>query len=415
MTDTYKLLFKLIRAGVLGEDFDSTEKFGSEILTIARKNGVLSLIAEVFKKCYDNGTFCVTGQEINSVVFEVSAQVMKYSQKQYAVSDVIKRLEAFGVPCVMMKGDILGVMYKKPDLRMSNDTDLFIEVKDEKKCLKFFKNEGAYIKKRTPSNNQSVIVHPTGGVFEIHISLDTKQVSEVWYDNMEFITEPYRRVMVAGKYEYTTLGYTDTAIQLALHFIKHFVGGIAHVRMLTDTILFFETYHSEINHEYFWKVINHLKFDKIVKSLFFIANKYFGFTNVECDEEYCEFAEKLISDIAQCCEYGYDKLEDDGGIYNEYSRKRYNTFMNGDYGKYKKKIVMYDAFELIFKNKYEMIKLYPVLEKHIVLLPFMYCHRAFKCVFNTVFKKKGDTVPKDEKLTELKNKRMKLIDEMDML
>ena len=414
LTEKYKLLFKLLGAAALGRDSVTDEKFDSEIIDIARKNGVLGLIISELKKCYDTGILEASQEQLDSVIFDLSSRITGYSKKQYAVNEVVKKLENIGISCVMLKGDTLGVMYRNPDFRMSNDTDILIDKKDERKCFKFFKSENSYIKKRTASNNQSVVVHPKGGVFEIHISMDTKQISEVWYDNIDFVQEPYREVTVAGMYTYKTLGYTDNAINLMLHFIKHFVGGIAHVRMMTDTVLYFEAYHDKIDFTRFWKTMKHLKYEHIAESLMYIGNCYFGFENINFKKEYKEFADKIISDIADCCEYGYSALEKKGGIYNLYSQKRYSTFMKDDYKRYQKKILVLDAFDLIFKNKYEMVKLYPVLEKHMYLLPFMYCHRAVNCILNTIFPKRKKALI-DETFDKLMDKRMKLIDELDMI
>jgi len=413
LKEKYKLLFKILGASALGVDSGINEKIDYNIIEIAKKNSVIGIAVSEFKKYQGRGLLEVSEAELNSVISELTARVISYSQKQYAVNDIIKRLEDSGIPCVVLKGDTLGIMYDNPNSRMSNDTDILIDKKHEKKCLEFFKNENAYIKKRDSSNNQSVIVHPKGGIFEVHVSLDTKQVSEVWYDSMEFIKEPYREVTVSKKYIYKTLGYTDNAINLMLHFIKHFIGGIAHARMMTDTVLYFHRYWNEIDFARFYDTMKHLKYENIAESLFYIGNKYFGFSDIKIKEEYKELADKLILDMAMCCDYGYSLMEEKSGIYEAYSKKRYATFMTKDYKSYKRRIVISDAFGLVFKNKYEMMKLYPVLKKNMWLLPFMYCHRAFKCVKNTLLPKKT-VVVRDEKLENIKEKRLKLIDELDM-
>ena len=416
MLNEYKILLELVSAGALGREPAVSEKVSGEVLTLAKENGVFGIVLPAAKKLYDRGLLEISDAEMKEQISAMAEKVINYSRRQYAVNKVMKQLSAQGISCVMLKGDILGVMYKNPDLRMSGDTDLLIDIKDEKKCLNFFKNEGAYVKKRTPSNNQSVIVHPTGGTFEIHVSMDTKQISEVWYDGTPAITEPFREVTVGGAYTYQTLGYTDGAVSLAFHFVKHFVGGIAHIRMITDMLLYFSTYHDQIDFERFWNTIDRLKYGKIFRSLMYIGHEYYGFKNLESSEEYKAFADKLLCDIGECCAYGYERLEESGGIYQEYSRRRYSTFKNGDYKKYQIKILILDAYTLIFKDKYEMMKLYPILLKRRYLPPFMYIYRAFSCVGNVIFgRSRKKTEKRDEKLKELLNERMKLINELDMI
>ena len=186
--------------------------------------------------------------------------------------------------------------------------------------------------------------------------------------------------------------------------------------MITDMLLYFSTYHDQIDFERFWNTIDRLKYGKIFRSLMYIGYEYYGFKNLEASEEYKAFADKLLCDIGECCAYGYERLEESGGIYQEYSRRRYSTFKNGDYKKYQIKILILDAYTLIFKDKYEMMKLYPILLKRRYLLPFMYIYRAFSCVGNVIFgRSRKKTEKRDEKLKELLNERMKLINELDMI
>ncbi len=389
----------------------------SDVYKIADLQGMSTLLFPVFKKYFESRRLTADMQDVKKYELSVTGNVFNYTKKQYEVNKVIKALEKEGIECIILKGDTLSSIYPHSDMRMSGDTDILINPKCEKKCLKLFEKMGCYVKKRTKTNNQSVIVHPTAGKFEIHISMDTKQVSEIWYDSVELVKEPYREVFVSGIYKYKTLSYTDTALNLVLHVVKHFVSGIAHMRMITDTVLFMDRNFDKIDFERISATLKHLNYETLFESLKYVGNKYLGLTNLAINEKYSDNALKLLEDIYKCGDYGFDKLEAQSYTYDIYSKNRFEKFGKGTYKNYKIKILLNDTFDLIFKNKYEMMKLYPVLEKKPKLLVFMYVHRFFSCVSHTLFgkKKKSDTNEQSSEDKEFLQKRLELLDKMDMM
>lgn len=386
-----------------------------DVFDVAKKQGMRRIILPVLKKYKDCGKLIDEKNEFEREFLRLSSEIVSYTKKQFAVSEIVNELEEKGIECIMLKGDTLAEFYPEKDVRMSGDTDLLIEPKKERKCLKIFKKMGCYVKKRTKTNNQSVIMHPKGGKFEVHISLDTKQVTESWYGNIKLLNEPFRSVKVGGMYEYKTLGYTDTAVNLILHFIRHFVGGIASMRMMLDVLLFMEKNSEKIDFNRVEDVLKELKYDKIYESLKYIGKMYFWFENINYSEKYEKFADKILEDMFECGDYGFDKMEEQNYTYGVYSQKRFSRFSKGNYKFYKIKLLILDTYDLIFKNKYEMAKIYPILQKHRFLLPFMYVFRAFSCVFNTLTKRKSKKENDCGKNNEILQKRLELIDELDMI
>ena len=387
----------------------------SDVYSLACEQGLSRIILPALKKYRDKGKLVDESNSFDKEFIKLSAQIVTYTKKQYAVSRVIDEMTKNGIECIMLKGDTLASLYPERDVRMSGDTDLLIDPKKERKCLKLFKKMGCYVKKRTATNNQSVIVHPHGGKFEIHVSLDTKQVTENWYGNLKLMSEPLRSIKVAGLYEYKTLGYTDTAVNLVLHFIRHFVGGIANIRMMLDTVLFINKNYDKIDFEKTETIMEKLKFDKIYESLKYIGGVYFNLSDIKYNDEFKNSADKILDDIFECGNYGFDKMEQQNYTYSVYSQKRFSRFSKGNYSLYQKKILILDTYDLIFKDKYEMMKLYPALEKRMFLLPFMYIHRAFSCVFNTLTKRKTKVENKSNGENIMLQKRLELIDELDMI
>lgn len=389
-------------------DFDS-------LYSIIKEQGMQTLLFPVLKKYKANGQLKAAEAEFSKYELSVTQSVFKYAQKQFFINEVIKTLEKENIECVILKGDTLSHIYPHGDMRMSGDTDILINPKCEKKCLRLFEKMGCYVKKRTKTNNQSVCVHPKAGNFEIHVSMDTAEVSEIWYDNIELVKEPFREVKVADMFLYKTLSYTDTALNLVLHVVKHFVSGISHMRMITDTVLFMDRYHDKIDFERLENILSHLKYNTLYESLRYIGNVYLGLRNINYSDEYKQKAESMLYDIFECGEFGFDILEGHTYTYSQYSKNRFETFGKGSYKAYKRKILINDTFDLIFKNKYEMMKLYPCLEKNIKLLPFMYVHRFFTCIFKGLTGKAGKTTNTNSEEIEFFNKRMETLKEMKMM
>lgn len=386
-----------------------------DVFDVAKKQGMRRIVLPVLKKYGDSGKLIDEKNELERELLRLSSEIVSYTKKQFAVSEVVKELEENGIECVMLKGDTLAEFYPESDVRMSGDTDLLIDPKKERKCLKIFKKMGCYVKKRTKTNNQSVIMHPKGGKFEVHISLDTKQVTESWYGNIKLISETLRIVKVGGMYGYKALGYTDTAVNLILHFIRHFVGGIANMRMMLDVLLFMEKNCEKIDFDRVKAVLDRLGYDKIYESIKYIGGLYFELENIGYSEKYEKFANKILEDMFECGDYGFDKMEEQNYTYTVYSARRFARFSDGNYTLYKIKLLILDTYDLIFKNKYEMAKIYPILQKHRFLLPFMYAFRAFSCVFNTLTKRKSKKENAESEGNEILKKRLELIDELDMI
>ncbi len=390
-----------------------------KIIKIADSQGMKTLLFSVLKKYNENAGLKNAAEGFEQLEMSVTKNVFQYTKTQYEVNQVIKALEKEGIECVILKGDTLSSLYPHSELRMSGDTDILINVKDERKCLKLFKKMGCYVKKRTRTNNQSVIIHPKAGVFEIHISMDTKEVSQIWYNNIELLKEPYREVTVSGIYKYKTLSYTDTALNLILHVVKHFISGISHMRMITDTVLFMDKNHVKIDFKRISDTLSVLNYTTFFKCLCYIGNVYLGLENLKADNEVKQLSEKILDDIYNCGLYGFDKLEAQTYTYDIYSKNRFDRFGKNTYKSYKAyktKLLINDTFNLIFKNKYEMMKLYPVLKKHIYLLAFMYIHRIFSCASHALLGKKTKEVQENvQDNQEFMKKRLELFEKTDLM
>lgn len=367
----------------------------------ARMQGVFPVVFAVFKKLSEEGRADILPGQLAKWQMEINLKVMEYTLRQEAMYRFLEGELAFSNP-VMLKGDLMSDLYANPELRMSGDTDILIDPGDEKAVLDAFQAAGGEYQKRSENNNQSVCVHPKAGLFEVHISLDTKEVSEVWYDNLDFGAEAKRKVTLQNGHTVTALGITDGAINMILHFLKHFISGIAHLKMLGDSLLYLSHYAEQIDFGRVDSVMQQLQYTRMYEAMKQIGKKYFGFTNLPVAADGSFLAEKVLLDVQFCAEHGFS--EETLSLYNEYSKNRYETYHKKNYGEYKSKLSKKEVLGRLFPQKTVLYQEYPVLVKHGWMLPFVWVVRILKKLFG-----KKETVLRQTKSRE------ELMKELDLL
>ena len=365
---------------------------------IARMQGVWTVVFAVLKKLQEAGRLAPDVTELPKWQMEIHLKVMEYTLRQEAMYAFVEEKLSFANP-IVLKGDLISDLYADPALRMSGDTDLLIDPKDEKAVLSAFTEAGGEFMPRGENNNQSVCVHPKAGKFEIHISLDTKEVTEVWYDNLDFGGEEKRRVALRNGHTVTALGITDGAINMVLHVLKHLISGISHLKMLGDAILYLSHYADQIDFSRVDAVMKQLGYTAVYETIKRIGVSYFGFANLESSEEYGTLAEKLLKDLEFCAENGYQ--EEVLSAYTEYSRLRYENYHQKNYGEYKAKLSRRETMRRLFPKKTVLYGEYPVLMKQGWLLPAIWAIRIFKKIFGKKTVVNTQTKPRMELLKEL--------------
>ncbi len=367
----------------------------------ARMQGVWTVVFAAVKKLQEAGRLAPDVTTLPKWQMEINLKVMEYTLRQEAMYAFVEEKLSFSNP-ITLKGDLISDLYANPELRMSGDTDLLIDPKDEKAVLSAFTEAGGAFMPRGENNNQAVCVHPKAGKFEIHISLDTKEVHEVWYDNLDFGGEEKRLVTLRNGHTVRALGITDGAINMVLHVLKHLISGIAHLKMLGDAILYLSHYAKEIDFARVDAVMAQLGYTSVYETIKRIGVTYFGFSDLKSSEQYDKLAEKLLQDLQFCAENGYN--ENELSAYRTYSKIRYEAYHNKNYGEYRANLTRREALGRLFPPKTALYQEYPVLLKQGWLLPFIWIVRILKKIF-------GKKTVVGEKVQP----RMELLKELDLL
>ncbi len=402
LQQTYLDTIQLFSCGIKGILPEGDRRYSWEEIQQIEKNarmqGVWTVVFAVLKKLSEEDRAEIAADQLAKWQMEINLKVMEYTLRQEAMYRFLENELAFCNP-VMLKGELMSDLYANPELRMSGDTDILIDQEDEKAVLDAFAAAGGEYKKRSENNNQSVCVHPKAGLFEVHISLDTKEVSEVWYDNLDFGAEEKRQVTLKNGHTVTALGITDSAINMVLHFLKHFISGIAHLKMLGDSLLYLSHYAQQIDFVRVDSVMKQLGYTGIYEAMKQIGKTYFGFFNLSVALGNDTLAEKVLLDVQFCAEQGFS--EETLSLYNEYSKSRYENYHKKNYGEYKAKLSQKEVLGRLFPQKTVLYQEYPVLVKHGWLLPSVWIVRIFKKMLGKKEATQRQIKPREELLKEL--------------
>ena len=270
------------------------------------------------------GEYC----DVSLFKTEITSGVTKSMVEKEFTFGILKKLEEQGVRCCILKGAVVAECYKHPELRISSDTDILIDPKDEEKVKEFLRANGYVVEERLPNHHHLGARHPFGGLLEVHVMLYSEITQKVVFDNLNMYGEPWEQVSIGGE-TYHTLGVNDNLMYLTAHYIKHLVNSGGGVRQMMDLLLFIEKNKEKIDFEKYEKLLKQLKYDKLIDVVKAIGAKYFGF-DYEIKEE--ALMEKVLTDTEEGGIFGketdtrkmfYDAYCEERSVMSKYSTKIY--------------------------------------------------------------------------------------------
>lgn len=288
--------------------------------------------------------------------------VYRSLQRIYTHLEVIEELEKQGITCCLLKGISVAVTYPEPDLRVSGDTDILIDEKDETRVLEYLENHGYRIERRAKHGHHSEAISEVG-LMEIHVRLYSVPTEKILLDGLTLYNEPYRKKELYG-HNVNVLGINDGLMYLTAHYIKHFVNSGGGVRQMLDLLQYIKAYDDEIDYERYNGLLKKLRYDKLITVVKTIGAKYWGF---DYPIMYEDLAEQILTDSAEGGIFGHD-TKDRNGIYALYCRKRsgnkakssYIQFFEGE-SKWIKKF--FPTHEMLKSQGYKCTKfkwMYPI-------------------------------------------------------
>ena len=391
----------LFKCGMRGFDPEIRDYNIKKIYNLSRSQGIWDVVFLSVIKLYEMKALDIDDEIYKKFKMDFMVKCASYSKRLVFIHRIIKRLEENGIFCCLLKGEAVAGYYATPLSRISSDADILIDPDKTSECLKILEEEGFQIEGEQYESHQIRCFHKIGGLIEIHIGMYGVKTDDLIFNNEVSYNERYVQFEAFDKTKLKTLGYTDNAMFLILHFLKHFIAEGAGIRQLADTLLYIENNFDNID---FVRVNTHLEnlgFKKIFAHMVGIAKEHLGFSekffsDLESDGE---LSEKILNDMEAGGLFG--KGEARRGFYDVYVEERYKRFNKGNintYNNLKKLSRLFPDREFLSIN-------YPYVKKSCLLVPVAWAHRVIDN-----FKKK-----EEKEIDEKHIERLEFLKSLDMI
>lgn len=412
MNKEFLNMIKLFSYGATGIEKDIPYDFDFEkVMYYANEQGVWQIVfyaIEQLKKHekinIDEGFF-----EFTKMQFIVAC--LKNSERLSFSHKVIEELNKNGVENCVIKGEAFSMLYHKPECRVSGDVDLYIGNSNEAKACEILNNHGFVIEQKSDDANHYNCMHPTYGELELHTTLYYKIIQDVWFKNIDFVSEPF------VKYEkFNTLGYTDGCINVALHAINHFLASGFGVRHIMDFMLYFNKNYDKIDTEKFVSIMKELKYYHFIEVITGIAVKYFGIENKLNAEYTDEEVEKVLLFIYTGGLFGHKQIH--ANTFEIYTNMRIAKNGKQNSEKIMQKWRRKNVLKALSFAPSKMYVHYPYCNKNKLLLPVAWCNHI-GYIIKTAFKRRklvADVIKyKTPEKNEAIEKKIELFRDLDMI
>lgn len=308
MTKTFENMLYLFGANANRAELCTIEDIDSDaIRQYAVEQGIWTMVYPELAK------ICDVKRYQAEFLMAVSAGV---TRKEFTLN-IIKKLEENGIKCCLLKGAAVCGLYADPECRISSDTDILIDPKDEKKLSKLLREYGYEVENRGVNDHHLKARHSVGGLFEAHIMLYSHTTSGILFNGLEMYGEPWDTSNING-YDYNVLGVNDGLMYLTAHYIKHLINSGGGVRQMMDLLLYIEAHKDKIDFDKYNNLLKELKYDKLIDVVKSVGGKYFGF---DYEVKNIELMDKILSDTETGGIFGFS-TDTRKNFYKTYCEKR---------------------------------------------------------------------------------------------
>lgn len=380
MTNEFKALMQLVGAAAQGKALQKLpdDLDWARIERLANEQAVQTLLGYALRL---SPALDCPAELRESLVSQMRQEAFSNHAWKHSTLQLLAEMNAAGIPALLIKGYAVADCYAAPDCRMSGDTDLLIEPKNEKRACAFMKANGFAVEHRWTNGHHDVCRHPQLGCVELHVMLYDEIVEDVWFgrmDGREFVSESAIEVATQDG-SYRTLGYTDHMIFLMLHLIKHFIMTGMSLRMMLDVALFFSHNAERIDSARFWKMMESLKYGTIAQSILWAMVRYCGIDATSIPG-LCEACPKQVGMILDDLESGgwLGKIDEKARAEGWYEYNRQLLMKNRSKAQYLLFMLHWKIgayLKALFPSRKTLAIRYPCVQKSALLIPLVWLHR----------------------------------------
>lgn len=355
MTNTEKFFVECVKKGIKDEkiEYIPDELDYKQFYNLCASH---SMSVVVFK-ALENVKEKLLPQFLTALQRSVHRHVMLDVQSEYDINTVLTAFEEHGLKYMPLKGYHLKKLYPSTDMRYASDCDVLIDV-EQLKEVRALVDELGLATKRHDEHHDIVYYPETKTIFELHKTIFVGPLEE--YFGVE--NKGFERASVREGYQYfyemdRERFYISLLGHSAYHFAENAGVGIRH---LTDIYLYRKAY--ELNEEYLNAELDKCGLRQF-KDEFEKVAAYF-FDGVEADG----FTHKLAKHILES-----------SLLANEEKKSASDVAAHASEGDEKARGK--SIWRKIFLPTKQMKFSYPVLKKHVWLLPFFHIVRWVSVLF----------------------------------
>ena len=170
MTNEFKALMQLVGAAAQGKALQKLpdDLDWARIERLANEQAVQTLLGYALRL---SPALDCPAELRESLVSQMRQEAFSNHAWKHSTLQLLAEMNAAGIPALLIKGYALADCYAAPDCRMSGDTDLLIEPKNEKRACAFMKANGFAVERRWTNGHHDVCHHPRLGCVELHVML----------------------------------------------------------------------------------------------------------------------------------------------------------------------------------------------------------------------------------------------------
>lgn len=378
--NTLQMLIRLAAAGARGETLTVQKVDWPSLTPLVAEQGVVPLVALAVLhapelECPEALRECL----MNALRTECSTNLLRRQR----VLHLIGELKQTGIEAKILKGYAIAENYACPESRSSVDTDLLIDVQQEKAALRFLEARGFRITPRVATSHHSVCQHKKYGEIELHVALYDELIRDAWFQSADTaaLVQEKSVTIETPDGSYTALGYTDHLIFITLHMVKHFILGGLMLRMMLDIALLFARNRERIDAARFWSTMERLHYAKLVNCVLWAMILYGGFQAADFPGCVAEAPEQIALMLGDLLQGGYMGVKETDARYA--SGMEYNRLVllksksTTGYRLYMLRFKMRGAAIHMFPNRKLLVEMYPRAGRHAAVLPFLFFYQMF--------------------------------------
>ncbi len=208
-------------------------------------------------------------------------------------------LNEAGIPFMVVKGQVAGAFYPRPELRITGDIDFYVPQKDFDRAMNMIL--GQWGKETDESNDRHIALQHNGTVFEAHrylLQFPNKKMQKRFDQLVD--TSPVEMVTVGGE-KVPTLMPTLNVLYTFLHLFNHFILiGVA-LRQLCDLAMMLHGMRDRIDRDLLDRWLKEfditrafVAFGAILTDKMGLPKEEFPYPITDSDREYGEKVLRLI-------------------------------------------------------------------------------------------------------------------------